>query len=161
MVSFFLPCNTRHTDYKMKVDITEADQVVLWVFFFNNSTNKLNGRVTSCDFKIIQCDNHQDFAFDVKKEHVESWTLGAQDRVSILDLFNTMNRAVTDAEKPSIFKRPGTDGRFLSQNVRVISIDGTSFDSGSLAHMSFTATFPKAFKTSRAARSPACTAPSI
>lgn len=76
---------------------------------------------------MIQCHNLQDFTFeDTKKEQVENWKVGAQDRVSSLNLFNTTHRAVIEAEKPMIFKRPGTDGRFLSQKVRVISIDGTS-----------------------------------
>lgn len=76
---------------------------------------------------MIQCHNLQDFTFeDIKKEQVENWRVGAQDRVSSLTLLNTTHRAVIEAEKPMIFKRPGTDGRFLSQKVRVISIDGTS-----------------------------------
>lgn len=50
-----------------------------------------------------------------------------QDRVSSLNLQTTIHRAVTDVENPMIFSRPATEGRFLSQNVWVISIAGTSW----------------------------------
>lgn len=50
-----------------------------------------------------------------------------QDRVSSLNLYATIHRAVTDVEKPMIFSRPATEGRFLSQKVWVISIAGTSW----------------------------------
>lgn len=49
-----------------------------------------------------------------------------QDRDSNLNLYNTMQKAATEVEKPIIFSRPGTEGRFLSKKVWVISNDGTS-----------------------------------
>lgn len=58
-------------------------------------------------------------------------SLTLQDRVSSLNLYTRKHKAVTDVENPTIFRRPGTEGRFLSQKVWVISTAGTSSDSGS------------------------------
>lgn len=104
----------------------------------------------------------QHFVFDgVEKEEAEGMMLKLQNRDNSLDLYTTNHRAVIDVEKPIIFKRPATEGRFLSQKVWLISTAGTSSDSGSWTLMSFLATFPKEVKTSTAARSPASTAPSM
>ena len=53
--------------------------------------------------------------------------LKPQDRVICLNLYATINRAVTDVEKPMIFRRPVTEGRFLSKKLWVISVAGTSW----------------------------------
>lgn len=58
-------------------------------------------------------------------------SLKLQDRVSSLNLHARKHKAVTDVENPTIFSRPDTEGRFLSQKVWVISKAGTSSDSGS------------------------------
>lgn len=106
------------------------------------------------------------FPFDSDGDGTDSKDTASQrlelhDRDSSLYLYNTIQRAVTEVEIPMIFSRPDMEGRFLSRKVVVISTDGTSLDSGSCAHISFLATFPRAFKTSLAARSPASTAPSM
>lgn len=50
-----------------------------------------------------------------------------QDRLSSLNLYIINHRAVIDVENPTIFSRPDTEGRFLSQKLGVISIAGTSW----------------------------------
>ena len=50
-----------------------------------------------------------------------------QDRLSSLNLYITNPRAVIDVENPTIFSRPDTEGRFLSQKLGVISTAGTSW----------------------------------
>ena len=50
-----------------------------------------------------------------------------QDRVSSLNLYTASHRAVTEVENPMILSSPVTEGRFLSQKVRVISKAGTSW----------------------------------
>ena len=65
--------------------------------------------------------------------------LKTQDRLSNLNLYATIHRAVTDVVNPMSFSRPVTDGRFLSQKVWVISIAGTSWmdEQRSLAEHSY------------------------
>lgn len=88
--------------------------------------------------------------------------LKLQDWVSSLNLYTTNHRAVIDVENPMIFSRPVTESRFLSQKVWVVSTAAASSDSGSWTHTSFFATFPRAFKTSLAARPPLhCVAVSV
>lgn len=48
------------------------------------------------------------------------------DRDRSLNLYTTIHAAVTEVVNPMIFSSPDTEGRFLSQKVRVISTAGTS-----------------------------------
>lgn len=100
--------------------------------------------------------------YDAGKERAKSVKLKPQGWVSSLNLYTANPRAVIDVENLMIFGRPVTESGFLSQKVWVVSTAAASSDSGSWTHMSFFATFPRAFSTSLAARSPLhCVAVSV